>query len=108
MFARFIKGYFEALTKAGKHLFSTPVNFSFLIYPVWAGILSMFFFKPGRRLLFWGLLYLLPHSFILPARVAGQSSVDIRFAGPITSLFAFGAASLLFTVKNLTKKKVDF
>ncbi|MDA3793059.1 MAG: hypothetical protein PF545_05340 [Elusimicrobia bacterium] len=103
MFKRFAGGYFEALTKAGKHLFSTPVNMGFLLYFVWAGLLTMFFFKPGRILLFWGLLYLLPHSFILPARVAGRSSVDIRFAGPITPLFAFAVAGLVYALLNFKR-----
>ncbi|MEA3506314.1 MAG: glycosyltransferase family 39 protein, partial [Elusimicrobiota bacterium] len=115
MLKRFAGGYWEAATGAGRHLLSTPVNLGFLIYFIWTGLLSMLFFKEGRVLLFWGLLYLLPHVFILPGRVAGYSSVDIRFAAPVSVLFAFSFASLFYIVSiaagrfaGKNKKSVDF
>ncbi|MFH1415837.1 MAG: glycosyltransferase family 39 protein [Elusimicrobiota bacterium] len=89
---RIILGYYEVLTKASKHLLSTPVDLVFLIYPVWIGLPVLLASSKGRQLFFWGALYILPYSFILSTRVAGRSSVDIRFGATAAPLMAFGLA----------------
>ncbi|MFH1352567.1 MAG: hypothetical protein ABIH68_03220 [bacterium] len=104
IFFRFFRGYYRALTGYSPHFLSTPVNLRFLIYPVWLGLLLMFFAAKTRVLLFWGLLFILPHSFILNLHVVGQPSVDIRFAACSVPLLAFAFGTLFYFILLLTKK----
>lgn len=99
--SRFIKGYIDAIFRASKHLLSTPVDLSFLIYPAWIGMLLLLFSQKGRILFIWGLIYILPHSFILSTRIAGQPSVDIRFGASSAPLIAFSIAGFFWGLNML-------
>ncbi|MBN2407117.1 MAG: hypothetical protein JXJ19_05420 [Elusimicrobia bacterium] len=89
---RMTGGYYEAIVHSSVHMMRTPFDMSFLRYVIWAGLVFLLFTKEGLRLLAWGIIYLLPYSFILSTRVAGRPSVDIRFAATLTPLMSFAAA----------------
>ena len=76
-------------------------DLSFLIYPFWAGLLMMPFSKKGRELLFWGLLFIFPHAYILNLNVVGKPSVDIRFAASSVPLMAFAAGFFIFALTRM-------
>jgi len=93
---RFVKGYYKTFTRAARHMLRVYYDLSFLIYPFWAGLLMMPFSKKGRGLLFWGLLFIFPHAYILNLNVVGKPSVDIRFAASSVPLMAFAAGFFIF------------
>jgi len=93
---RFVRGYHKALTVLGRFMLRFYYDLSLLMYPVWGGLILMPFSKKGRLLLFWGLLFIFPHAFILDLNVVGQTSVDIRFAASAVPLMAFSTAFFVF------------
>ncbi len=99
IFKRFIGGYYVALTKASKHILAVPVKLDYFIYFSWIGFIVLLTTAKGRILLVWGLLYILPHAFILSTRVVGKSSTDVRFAAAATPLLAFGIAGFCWGAK---------
>ncbi|MCD6412925.1 MAG: glycosyltransferase family 39 protein [Elusimicrobia bacterium] len=112
LISRVAGGYVKTLTRGVKHMLSIPVSLSFLLYFVWLGFIVMLFSKTGKTLLFWGMLFILPHSFILNLHVVGKPSVDIRFAASAVPLMAFSFACLVFAVLNYArgfgnKKEID-
>jgi len=98
---RFVKGYYKTFTRAARHMLRFFYDLSFLIYPFWAGLLMMPFSKKGRELLFWGLLFIFPHAYILNLNVVGKPSVDIRFAASSVPLMAFAAGFFIFALTRM-------
>jgi len=111
---RISKGIFKAVTRGWKSMLNTSLwvdlkyNWSkFVLFPVWAGIILGLLYKKTRILLFWGILYILPHSFVLSTHIVGKPAVDIRFAGSSLPLLSFSAGIFFWTIipiiKNLIK-----
>jgi len=101
IFLMFIKGYVKTLTRGVRRILSMPFNLQIMIYPVWAGLCLMPFLKKGRPLLFWGLLFMLPHSFILNLHLVGESAVDIRLAASCLPLIAFAFAAFIYSAMRV-------
>ncbi|MFC2048778.1 glycosyltransferase family 39 protein [Elusimicrobiota bacterium] len=105
---RVFNGYYVTLTSAAKHLLSVPVNLAFFLPVIWIALFLMLLKSGGRWLLLWGLLYLLPHSFMLADKIAGRGSVDIRFAAAVTPLLSFSFGFFVDFLHGIPKIKPRF
>jgi len=99
-----VNGYVELFKNAIPHILRVPVDFRFLRFFIWAGILFSLFFTPTRVIFFWGMVFVFPYSFILSLKLVGYPSIDIRFAATSLPLICFGFIAFLYTIEKIFRK----